>query len=74
MSFMKIQELASRCFAIACLLLLTQCADDPADAASSASIETVSDAQAEAAAVELANSLDFGPADDSDGESAALPE
>ncbi len=50
-------------FALVALLFLTQCADDPAEGAASA--EVVDDADAEAAALELANSLDFGLGDES---------
>ncbi len=49
--------------AVTSLLFLTQCADDPAGDAVSA--EVVDDAEAEAAALELANSLDFGLGDES---------
>lgn len=49
--------------ALVSLLFLTQCAEDPAEEAISA--EVVDDAEAEAAALELANSLDFGLDDES---------
>ena len=56
--------------ALASLIFLTQCADDPAGEAASA--EVVDDAEAEAAALELANSLDFGLGDE-DTEEAEDP-
>jgi len=57
------------CLAVIPLLFLTQCADDPAEDAAVA--EVVDDAEAEAAAMELANSLDFGLGDQSAEEMAA---
>ena len=57
---MKLSAETLRWLALGAVLLLVQCADDPADRADLADVEPLEGGEADAAAMELANSLDFG--------------